>query len=295
MPAAASYVAFYRKAHDVVSAALAAQEPPVDARRLRWVFGPNSTSSAGCGTAAAYYPGAGYVDYLGMSAYRSGTQSVASAVVDPAHALTAALGYSGELAKDRFIVLQTGSRDEVDDDRGVWLGKLYGALAEDPLFLGAIYFNAADWAVLDGTTPPTPLEGYAGWVDAMKALPVAGRPGPPSHARARITPSTGIDTTTSAAIIANTLVSPAVAQPRQPVSAATAVAATQKVPGRSARFAATQPITRPAATPPTVQAIKHVEEHDPPMQQYPELRKRTGASMGAVPATSPRPTAAPKT
>jgi hypothetical protein len=135
------------------------------------VYGPNSTSSAACGSAAGYYPGHAYVDYLGMSAYRSGTQSVASAVVTPAHALVAALGYPAAWTPDRFIVLQTGTRALPGDDRGAWVEALYGALTADPLFLGAIYFDADTWALLDPAAQP--LAGYAAWVGALAKLPPA--------------------------------------------------------------------------------------------------------------------------
>lgn len=152
-----------------MGAALAAEG--LDARRLRWVYGPNSTASGGCGSAAGYYPGHGYVDYLGMSAYRSGTQSVNAAVLAPAHALTTALGYPAAWASDRFIVLQAGTRDVPGDDRGAWVTGLYGALTADPLFLGAIYFDQGTWALLDATA--TPLAGYPQWTAALAALPTA--------------------------------------------------------------------------------------------------------------------------
>jgi hypothetical protein len=169
--APATFVAFYRRMHDLASAALASASPPVDARRLRWVYGPNSTSSQGCGSAAAYYPGHAYADYLGMSAYRSGAQGVAAAVTTPAHALVAALGLPAAWSADRFVVLQTGSRVVQGDDRGAWVTSLYGALAADPIFLGVIWFDAQDWALLDANAAPLP--GYDAWVAATKALPTA--------------------------------------------------------------------------------------------------------------------------
>ena len=49
--------------------------------------GPNSTSSANCGSAAGYYPGHAYVDLLGLSAYRPDGATVASSVIAPMSAL----------------------------------------------------------------------------------------------------------------------------------------------------------------------------------------------------------------
>ncbi len=168
-----TYIGFYKKAHDKVATALAAAAPPIDPRRVRWVYGPNSTSSSGCATAAAYYPGHGYVDYLGMSAYRSGTATVADSVVTPAKDLLTSLGYSASWSRDRFIVLQTGSRVVSGDDRGAWLTGLYSALAADPAFLGVIYFDSADWAVASAATPAGPHTGFPAWTSAMASLPVA--------------------------------------------------------------------------------------------------------------------------
>jgi hypothetical protein len=168
---AATFIAFYRKAHDLVSAALAAESTPIDPRRVRWVYGPNNVASSNCGSAAGYYPGHAYVDYLGMSAYRNGTQSVSGAVVGPAHDLVSALGYSASWTTDRFIVLQTGTRDVPGDDRGAWVTSLFDTLAADPLFLGVIYFDASTWALLDASA--TPLSGYAAWPAAIAKLPAA--------------------------------------------------------------------------------------------------------------------------
>src|SRR5690606_34571667 len=45
-----TYIPFYRWAHGVFTAALAARAPAIDARRVRWVFGPNNVSTGGCAT-----------------------------------------------------------------------------------------------------------------------------------------------------------------------------------------------------------------------------------------------------
>lgn len=139
----ASYVGLYRAAHDAVAAALAAGS--IDPRRVRWAYGPNSTSSANCGSAAGYYPGHNYVDLLGMSAYRSGSATVGDAVVAPMSALFDALGYPDVWRRDRFVVLQTGSRAATDRD--AYLAELVHTLEADVRVAGLVYFDAADWAV----------------------------------------------------------------------------------------------------------------------------------------------------
>ena len=136
---AAQYIALYRAAHEAVDAALAARA--IDPRRVRWAYGPNSTSSASCGSAAGYYPGDAYVDLLGMSAYRSGSASVDAAVLAPMTALFDDLHYPAAWRHKRFVVLQTGSRDMTDRD--AWIAQLY---TPDDRIAGILYFDSADWA-----------------------------------------------------------------------------------------------------------------------------------------------------
>lgn len=157
---AATYVAFHERFHTLVDTELA--DRGLDPRRVRWVFGPDSRGTGGCPSAADYWPGA---DLLGLSAYRSGTDSVETTVTGPARALMDALGWPERWRRDRFVVLQTGSRTE---DREAWTTALYDTLAADPTAAGVIWFDAADWAVLEDA----PLPGYETWVDAVSALPV---------------------------------------------------------------------------------------------------------------------------
>ncbi|MGE5187335.1 MAG: glycosyl hydrolase [Acidobacteriota bacterium] len=143
---AATYIALYRAAHDAVAAALAGAG--VDARRVRWAYGPNATSSASCGSPAGYYPGHAYVDLLGMSAYRSTTESVGTTIVAPMTALFDALGYPDAWRQRRFVVLQTGARASADRD--AWLTSLVQTATADPRIAGLVYFDADTWAIAPG-------------------------------------------------------------------------------------------------------------------------------------------------
>ena len=170
---AATFIGFYRKAHDRVSAALDAAK--VDRRRVRWVYGPNAVSY--CGTSAGYFPGPAYADYLGMSSYRHDTATVDEAVVAPARALFDALGWPAEWRRSRFIVLQTGAG--AAPDRGAWVTGLFDALAKEPELLGAIWFSADDavskWSLVDSAKPLVKRPGFDELAAAVSALP---RPDP---------------------------------------------------------------------------------------------------------------------
>jgi len=155
---AAQYIAQYRAFHAAVTDALDARG--IDLRRVRWAYGPNATSSASCGSAAGYYPGHAYVDFLGMSAYRPNGATVTASVLAPMSALFEALDYPEAWRTDRFLILQTGARAAAD--RASWLASLFSAAREDERIGGLIYFDAADWAA-----PPSDLDA------ALAAAPVA--------------------------------------------------------------------------------------------------------------------------
>jgi hypothetical protein len=176
----ATFIATTRKFHADVAQELLARA--IDPRRVRWVFAPNATSSGGgCASAAAYYPGHDAVDLLGMSAYRTGTESVDVAVLAPSKKLMADLAYPAAWQHDRFIVLQTGSRTIAGDDRGTWLTSLVEKLAADSAYAGVIPFDLSDsdptrdWALLDRAKPPVGRAGYDAFIDAARAVPPSDR------------------------------------------------------------------------------------------------------------------------
>jgi hypothetical protein len=84
-------------------------------------------------------------------------------------ALFDALAYPDAWRADRFVVLQTGTRDVAGDDRDAWITDLFTTLTADPRVAGVIYFDSADWAVADGGT------GWAGLTGALAAAPPADR------------------------------------------------------------------------------------------------------------------------
>lgn len=161
----ATFIALYRAAHDAITARLDAHA--IDRRRVRWVYGPDARGSARCPSAAAYYPGHAYVDLLGLSAYRSGTASVEAAVLAPLDALFAGTGIPADARRDRFVLLQTGSREVAGRD--AWIAELFERLAADPRVAGLIYFDASDWAVTSGGP------GWSGLTEALREAPLADR------------------------------------------------------------------------------------------------------------------------
>jgi hypothetical protein len=178
---AATFVALHSKMRSLLDDEMNARG--VDERRVRWIYAPDSRGSSkrqdGRGneipgttcnpSASAYYPGHAQIDYLGLSAYRSGEQSVDDAVITPAHKLLDDLQIAPNLREGRFIVLQTGSRDNAS--RPAFITKLHEQLAADTIFSGVIWFNAAQYSVIGAAGPAS---GYVAWRGALSAHP--GRP-----------------------------------------------------------------------------------------------------------------------
>jgi hypothetical protein len=160
-----TYLALYRAAYTAITAKLDARG--VDRRRLRWVYGPDANGSPECPSGSAYYPGHGFVDLIGLSAYRSGTASVEEAVLAPMNRLFEGTNIPAELRRDRFVLLQTGSRSVTGRD--AWITELFDTLSADARAAGIIYFNASDWAVQkDGT-------GWSGLTGSLQDAPVADK------------------------------------------------------------------------------------------------------------------------
>ena len=169
-----TFVALHSKMHMVLSVEM--QQRGVAAQRVRWVYAPDSRGSTkrqdGRGndipgstcnpSTSAYYPGHAQSDYLGMSAYRSGEQSVADAVLTPAHQLLDALQIPEAWRRERFVVLQTGARDTAS--RPAFVEQLHTALAADPVFAGVIWFNAAQYSLRSAAGPTS---GYDAWRTAL--------------------------------------------------------------------------------------------------------------------------------
>ena len=161
------FIALYRAAHAAITAKLDAHG--IDHRRVRWVYGPDAHGggNAQCASGAAYYPGHAYVDLLGLSAYRQDTASVEDAVIAPMNALFAGTGIPEEARRDRFVLLQTGSREVAGRD--AWIGELFTKLAADRRVAGILYFDATDWAVApDGA-------GWNGLTEALRDAPISDK------------------------------------------------------------------------------------------------------------------------
>jgi hypothetical protein len=172
----ASFRALHTRMHTSMKRALLAKG--VDPTRVRWLFAPDSRGttkkpdgSACDNQAKSYFPGWEQSNYLGISAYRQGTenQSVRDAVLAPCEKLLNDLGVPADQRDGRLVVLQAGAKNS--PTRPDFVRDLHKALSEDPIYAGVIWFNALEHALVDRQGNKN---GGKEWLDALAAYP--GRP-----------------------------------------------------------------------------------------------------------------------
>lgn len=139
----------------------------MDETKVRWAFAPNNWTSPGCGSMAGYYPGDGYVDVIGISAYNWGA-CVGSRWESPAQVYGPALNELRRTvnAFKPYVVAQTAAPRSTTcgGDQQQWIDNAFTYLSGDPNVVGLIWFNfdkETDWRVWTKPTVST------GWSDAM--------------------------------------------------------------------------------------------------------------------------------
>lgn len=152
---------------------------------VRWVFNPNVGNAVG-GPAAGpkhwnwyghYYPGDGYVDFIGAHGYNAPV-----AFKSPYHTWEALFDgadadYMLRDMKQRFptkpiIIGEMGAEETPGRDKGAWIRDAYARMMQDPRIVGAVWFNMnkeADWRI---NSSASALTAYR---EAMKAPVVASR------------------------------------------------------------------------------------------------------------------------
>jgi putative cell wall-binding protein len=168
---AANFKAAYHRMRDIFAAVGIENETQV-----RWAFAPNGWTDPQCGSGIRdYFPGAGTVDLVGISAYNYGSKDswngfqYPDAVFGPW--LNELRGFVPDLP---YVIAQTGTPPE--GDRDGWLRRMFSFLAEDPNAAGFVYFNVDksawggnewDWRVFVNGS------GAAGMRDGMGSPMVA--------------------------------------------------------------------------------------------------------------------------
>ncbi|NHZ71403.1 MAG: hypothetical protein GWP18_07150, partial [Proteobacteria bacterium] len=112
--------------------------------QVRWAFAPNGWTSPGCGKIADYYPGDGYVDVIGISAYNfgscvgSGWKSVQSVYSTALNELRTTVN-----AQKPYLITQTAAprSSSCGGSQDAWSRDMFSYLAADPNVVGLVWFN----------------------------------------------------------------------------------------------------------------------------------------------------------
>ncbi|HSK07830.1 MAG TPA: glycosyl hydrolase [Acidimicrobiia bacterium] len=124
----ANFVNAYRRVVDII------RGRGIDETKVRFAFAPNGWTDPKCGSIGSYYPGNGYVDVIGISAYRwsdcANVFSVLGATVNEV---------SGAFPGKPIIIAQTGSFPCADKD--AWIREMFAWAASHHSVVGIVYFN----------------------------------------------------------------------------------------------------------------------------------------------------------
>lgn len=137
-----NYQIAFRRIHDLFA------ELGFDETQVRWVWGPNSSSSPPF-SITDYWPGEDVVDVVGLSVYNFGGSRGwwgVWPIMDPAMARLRSVAPAKP-----YLITQTGS-GSAGGDKNRWIMDLFEYAASDPNLVGLVYFNfdkEADWKVWD--------------------------------------------------------------------------------------------------------------------------------------------------
>lgn len=148
------FLAAWRRVHDAFVAAF--EEEGIDPDRVQWVWNPNATEHGPHDT-ESYYPGDGYVDWVGVDGYNFGDSQAWSTWQSPAEVFVPMLDRMESLADKPLCIPEFGSSSRRDgsyhpEAKEAWIAAVYDLFREREVDM-ACWFNVdkeTDWAVFGG-------------------------------------------------------------------------------------------------------------------------------------------------
>lgn len=137
------YVAAYRHVVRVFRAA--------GATNVQWIWSPN-VSYRGSTPLAEVYPGAQYVDIVGLDGYNSGTDVAGSQWRSPAQVFGATLAEVSKLAPKVPVLITETASSAAGGSKPAWIRQLFSYMRAQPDVIGVVWFNIvsrADWPLND--------------------------------------------------------------------------------------------------------------------------------------------------
>jgi len=138
---AGDYVRAWRHVHDVVAA--------TGASNVSWVWSPN-VPFWGSTDLAGLFPGAGYVDIVGLDGYNWGTSASWSGWVSPQDLFAPGIAEFRTIAPGLPILIAETASSESGGSKAAWNTDLVSYLAAQPDVMGFVWFHLqkeADWRI----------------------------------------------------------------------------------------------------------------------------------------------------
>jgi hypothetical protein len=158
----AQYVAAWRRVHDLFVAA--------GATNVIWIWAPNVINPVPKIDISQYWPGAQFVDWVGMSAYWTGNLGEDSwaTLIEPTEKRIEAF------TNDPIVITETGAKQ--GPNKVSWITDMLVGLNSDPHVLGMIYLNSgaaqgkrATWTFTDD---PPALAAWKAGAAKLTLVPV---------------------------------------------------------------------------------------------------------------------------
>ncbi|MGJ1427356.1 glycoside hydrolase family 26 protein [Clavibacter sepedonicus] len=146
-----SYAAAWKHVHDVVVAQ--------GATNVRWVWTPN-VPYTGSTALAGLYPGAAYVDIVGLDGYNWGTGVAGYAWVSPADLFGPGLERLRAIAPGKPIIIAETASSEVGGSKAAWDTDLVAFLQAQPDVAAFVWFDMdkeADWRIGSSASSATAI------------------------------------------------------------------------------------------------------------------------------------------
>jgi beta-mannanase len=150
---AGDYVAAWRHVHDVVAA--------TGATNVQWVWTPN-VPYWGSTPLSGLYPGAGYVDIVGLDGYNWGTAASWSSWTSPSALFGDGLAALRSLAPGKPIMISETASAEAGGSKANWNSSLVSYLAAQSDITAFIWFHhnkEVDWRINSSTSSASALAG----------------------------------------------------------------------------------------------------------------------------------------
>lgn len=148
---AGDYVAAWRHVHDVMAG--------TGATNVSWVWSPN-IPYWGSTPLTGLYPGAGYVDVVGLDGYNWGTSASWSSWTSPASLFSEGLTALRSLAPGKAIMISETASAEAGGSKADWNTALVSFLAAQPDVTAFVWFHhnkEVDWRINSSAASATAL------------------------------------------------------------------------------------------------------------------------------------------